>query len=246
MKEHIRQQSHAEITAKLQQNVESQIKDHFPIIRGIAKLKSQDIRIHCNMEEEVKQLRELKWNEAYEGLTVHQPKYGLMIPGIPTDLIDPNDLKNPEFARQLEYQNKGSGIQIVGMKPMRRKHKNNAQYFSLAVFLTSPEAADQCIKHGFYINHQRFYPEKYTPQFQLIQCYKCQKYGHHAISCRSLHEICAKCDEHHPIFQCHNEIHKCANCKGEHPAWHHDCPNRINVIQNLITRKREAPSYFNE
>ena len=246
MKEHIRQQSHAEITAKLQQNVESQMKDNFPIIRGVVKLKSQDIRIHCKTEEEAKQLRGLKWNTAYDGLTVHQPKYGLMIPGIPTDLIDPNDLKNPEFARQLEHQNKENGIQIVGMKPLRRKHKNNAQYFSLVAFLTNPEAADQCIKHGFYINHQRFYPEKYAPQFQLIQCYKCQKYGHHATSCRSLHEICAKCGEHHPTSQCHSETHKCAGCKGEHPAWHHDCPNRINAIQNLTTRKREAPSYFNE
>ena len=246
MKEHIKQQSHAEITAKLQQNVESQMKDNFPIIHGIAKLKSQDIRIHCNTEEEVKQLRELNWNEAYDGLTVHRPKYGLMIPGISIDMIDPNDVKNPELARQLENQNKGSGIQITGMKLLRRKRKNNARYYSLVVFLTSPEAADRCMKHGFYINHQRFHPEKYAPQFQLIQCYKCQKYGHHATSCKSLHEICAKCGEHHPTPQCHSETHKCAGCKGEHPAWHHDCPNRIIAIQNLTARKREAPSYFNE
>src|SRR5437762_10802407 len=72
------------------------------------------------------------------------------------------------------------------------------------------------------------------------------KNGHHATKCRSPHEVCTKCSEHHSTSQCHNEAHKCAGCKGEHPAWHHDCPNRISAIQTLTTRKREASSYFNE
>jgi hypothetical protein len=52
MREQFAQQSHAEITAKLQQTVESQLKDKHPVIQGIQKLKSQDIRIHCNTMEE--------------------------------------------------------------------------------------------------------------------------------------------------------------------------------------------------
>ena len=52
MKKQIEQHSHAEIMAKLQQNMESQVKDNFPIIHGIKKLKSQNIRIHCSTEEE--------------------------------------------------------------------------------------------------------------------------------------------------------------------------------------------------
>jgi hypothetical protein len=42
-----------------------------------------------------------------------------MISGISIDMIDPNDIKNPELARQLEKK-KGSGIQITGMKLLRR------------------------------------------------------------------------------------------------------------------------------
>ena len=52
MKEQFAQQSHSEITAKLQQTAESQLKDKHPIIQGIQKLKSQDIRIHYNIREE--------------------------------------------------------------------------------------------------------------------------------------------------------------------------------------------------
>ncbi len=245
-KKQIEQHSHTEIMAKLQQNVESQMKNNFPNIHGIEKLKSQGIRILCSTEEEAEQLCKLNWDKAYNGLRVHQPKYGIMIPGVPKEMINPNELKNPEIAKQLEEQNKEKGIQIIEMKTLRRKLKDNTQHYSLVAFFTNPDTADQCIKWGFYIDHQWFYPEKYTPQFQLIQCYKCQKFGHHATKCRSPDEVCAKCSEHHSTSQCHSEAHKCTSCKGEHPAWHQDCPNRISAIQNLTNHKHEAPSYFNE
>lgn len=161
-------------------------------------------------------------------------------------LISPEELRNSEIIRQLEEQNKENGIKIVGMKTLRRRLKDNVRYYTLVVFLSNSEAADQCIKRGFYINHQRLYPERYNSEYQLIQCYKCQKFGHHATSCKSLHEICAKCSEHHPTAQCHNETHKCVNCKGEHPSWQKECPHKMSAIQKLIIRKREAPPYFNE
>lgn len=48
VREQLVEQSHADITAKLQEVVNGQMKDNAPIIDGIQKLKSRDIRIHCN------------------------------------------------------------------------------------------------------------------------------------------------------------------------------------------------------
>src|SRR5437667_3820661 len=119
MKEQIKQHTHSEITIKLQQNVESQVKDNSLTIKGVEKLKSKDIRICCNTEHEAEQLRQLKWDKAYGGLTVHQPKYGVMIPRVPTDLINTHELKNPEIEREIEHQNKENGNKIVGIKTLR-------------------------------------------------------------------------------------------------------------------------------
>ena len=166
--------------------------------------------------------------------------------GVPTESINPSRMHDSELMKQLECQNKGSGIQVVGLKKLQRKLKDDMRHFSLVVFVTDPESADHCIKHRIYIDQQRFPAEKYTPQFQLVQCYKCQKFGHHATTCRSLHDVCGKCSERHSTAQCNSEGHKCADCNGEHPAWDQGCPKRIIATQDLATRKREASVYFHE
>ena len=61
-KEQLAKQSHSEITAKLQEAVQRQANNG-PTIHGIQKLKSHDIRIHCNTAEEAEQLRKLKWDK---------------------------------------------------------------------------------------------------------------------------------------------------------------------------------------
>ena len=97
--------------------MENQLKDNHPIIQGIEKLKSQDIRIHCNTMEEVEQLRNVKWDKAYNGLTIRRAKFGITIPGISIDTIDPNNLQDSELRKQLEEKNKG--LQIVEIKLLR-------------------------------------------------------------------------------------------------------------------------------
>jgi hypothetical protein len=246
-KEKLAQQTHAEIAAKLQQTVESQVKENPPTIPGIQKLKSKDIRIHCETEKEADELRNLKWDEYYKGLTVRQPKYGLVVPGISTEMINPNNLQDPELVKHLEDQNKGIELKILEMKILQRKLENNAHKFSLIIFVPKPDMANKDIKHGIYCKHERFTTvEKYTPQLQLIQCYKCSQLGHHASKCRSLHHVCAKCSEHHPTDECQNETHKCALCNGEHQAWIKNCPAKIEARQNLTIRKRESSPYFDE
>jgi len=243
-RDQLAQQTHAEITAKLQQTAENQLKTSYPAIHGIDKLKSQDIRIHCSTVEEAEQLRKIEWDKAYNGLTVRRAKFGVELPGVPKDMVDPKNLQDSELIKQLEKQN--PGLEIAGLKPLRRKLRDDAQDYSLVMFFTTADMADHSIKHGFYINHRWFHPNKYMLQFQLVQCFKCQQFGHHASKCRSLHDVCAKCSEHHPTSQCHSETHKCAGCKGEHPAWHQNCPNKIQAIQSLAIRKRQASAYFNE
>jgi hypothetical protein len=247
-KEKLQQQTHAEITAKLQQTVNSQIKENPPQIPGITKLtRSQDIRFSCSTEQEAEKLRNIKWDKYYKGLTVRQTMYGMVIPGISIESIDPNNLEDPELVKQLEDQNKRIGLKIIKMKLLQRKLGENASKFSLIILTSQPEIANRGIKQGIYFNYEHFANvERYSPQLQLIQCYKCTQLRHHASKCRSPHPVCGKCSEHHLTSECQSETYKCALCKGDHPAIVSDCLIKTAERQHLAIRKRNTQAYFDE
>jgi hypothetical protein len=58
-----------------------------------------------------------------------------MIPGISTATINPYNLQDPELIQCLEQQNKGIGLEILGIKLLQRKLDDNTDTFSLIIFL---------------------------------------------------------------------------------------------------------------
>ena len=59
--------------------------------------------------------------------------------------------------------------------------------------------------------------------FNPLQCYKCQRIGHTASSCKAK-QCCLRCDEVHSRDDCAAETLRCAGCKGEHRANSCECP----------------------
>lgn len=58
---------------------------------------------------------------------------------------------------------------------------------------------------------------------KTLQCYKCQRYGHHSAQCKG-QERCRKCGDNHRSDDCQASTVKCANCKGDHNSNSKDCP----------------------
>lgn len=68
--------------------------------------------------------------------------------------------------------------------------------------------------------YQRFEVKDYIPN--PLRCFKCQKFGHGAKSCKG-NTKCNKCSQNHETNDCNIEILKCVNCEGEHMASSRDC-----------------------
>ena len=76
---------------------------------------------------------------------------------------------------------------------------------------------------------KRYRVSQYIPE--PVRCYKCQKYGHKAPSCHARKVKCTICLGPHEVLHCpikttHREEQTavCPNCKRNHPAPYHGCP----------------------
>lgn len=54
---------------------------------------------------------------------------------------------------------------------------------------------------------------KYEEYLNIVQCYKCWKFGHKANSCKSEKDICPKCSGDHKSGECQSTTNCCINCK---------------------------------
>jgi hypothetical protein len=237
-----------QITANLQKVVdESTPPTETPIkIGGFRVLKSNDIRFACESAEEATRLRKLDWTAAYEGLVVRQPKFGIVIHGVSIDEVNPRTDPLDDIASEIGERN---NIKVVQLRTLRAPPKLDpkAQHNSFVILTHDQEAADKCMRKGIFLNCRLYNAEKYTPQYQLTQCYKCQRFGHKAGHCRG-RERCGKCSkEDHTARECQSHTPRCVNCGDDHAAWHPDCPRRREESDRLDDLKfKTKRAYFND
>ena len=56
---------------------------------------------------------------------IYQSKYEIIILEVFIKMINSNELKNSKYIKQIEYQNKEKEIEIIEMKSLKWKLKNN-------------------------------------------------------------------------------------------------------------------------
>jgi hypothetical protein len=74
---------------------------------------------------------------------------------------------------------------------------------------------------------------------QIIQCSRCQQYGHSKNYC-NLKPRCVRCGKDHYSTNCQKRLDEnptCANCKGQHPANYRGC-----LVHKELQRSRTARS----
>ena len=237
-----------EITARCQQAIDRAGLVSKPKVLGINPLRNEQIRLQFKTVEELRELQDVNWNEAYEGLKANKPKYGVVIHGVAKSAIDLTK-NHDETIKEWEKDNEAKGIKIVKVIPLRRErneHNTGARNHSIVVFTHDPVSADHCIRYGFFIDRLWHKTARYAPQYFLTQCYKCHEFGHRATFCKRK-EKCGKCaSEDHTTGNCTSAELKCVNCKGNHEAWHLECHAREQENLRLSVLKKGAWTYFTD
>jgi hypothetical protein len=230
-----------EITERCQQAVEkasiSGIK-----LQGINKL-AEGIRVRCTTEEQAEQLRTIDWSEAFEGIKTHEPNYGIVINGMP---IDELNLDDPKTIRLLEIANDFPRGTISKVTSLRRKDKepsSKTKHRSIVIYFNNFHIANRCLENGCYINYFFYQPVRFTPQFQVMQCFNCYEYGHRAANCKRKPR-CGKCAGKHNTKECDSTTVQCVHCKNTHEAWRHECPAWIAEKHRLEELRDHCPDLF--
>ena len=155
-------------------------------------------------------------------------------------------LKDQEQAKAaIEARN---SVKVIEVVPLVRKPKNPAAPTqSIVVFTESSDEANDLIRNQMRLETGRIHnAERYIPELQLRQCFKCQGYGHTAENCTRTPK-CGKCAGEHESRECkipESAPSKCGNCHGDHSAWHHSCPHRHREIDRLKALKDVTPPFF--
>ena len=128
---------------------------------------------------------------------------------------DPNDIKSA-LARE--------GYEVRNISNIRH-HKSKDP---LPLFFVDLEPTDNCRKiyDLQFLLHQKIKVESPRPQRIIIQCQRCQKFGHTRTYC-TLPPVCVKCGQDHDNRVCTKsptDKPRCGLCNGEHTANYRGCP----------------------
>lgn len=129
-----------------------------------------------------------------------------------------------------------SGNKVRG-EIINARRKGTKEPYNVFFVNLEPHENNKLVKNIEYIYHQRIKVEDPRKSNVIVQCKRCQKYGHTKNYCMRPYK-CVKCAGPHNTTDCtqdKNTPAMCALCGGRHPANYKGCQ----VYRELQNRKKQ-------
>ena len=212
-------------TAKKMSHEELRRKLGVQQFKAVQKLPSGDLKVILHREGEKSRLeKDQSWlKAAYPEAQVEVPSTQVIVHSIRTSW-------KPEDANswvQLDQDNLTwfpDGLKIrkaFWLKNQRAREETN--FSSVVMAVQDKQTAREMCKRGITIGSMWCVVEPYHPQQRIVQCLKCNNFGHITTHCRATEDTCGKCAGKHRTDQCKEKRVKCCNCRGDHKAYSLQC-----------------------
>lgn len=150
------------------------------------------------------------------------------------------DITSEEIKQSIE---ESYSIKVLNVYQLRNTTRNNYMVITdNSIFL---RFLNTNVK---YVCYTKITWERFHNRSPVIQCRRCQQWGHSTANCRS-QATCTKCSDKHWTKDCtkvkkdeettHQNI-KCANCQGNHLAFSKNCPVYQKRIERMETKKQQS------
>lgn len=212
---------------------------------GARKLAGGDTILQLESNTSARWLRKPDVLKAFNGYfgntsTIAPRTFPLILEFIPifANITEEAELREIETTNAIPTHSLRDGRWLKN--PERRKPSQLYAYAQVGC--TDPEIASTMIRDGITVKGRRIMVRK--PALDIPRCTKCQhRTWHRAHECKSDHDACARCLEHHRTDQCQVQDAKdmkCAVCKGEgHGAASVDCPTYRERLERMKARNPE-------
>lgn len=213
-------------------------------IIGARKEKGGVLKLFTAQEQDRKRLETQKEWTVKLGKTAkvsHQQNM-VIAHGMTTKFDIEGDLK------RLQDQNQAvcPGLQITKAAWVNRKTKDTKRESSLVLWIGTVEQANTVLDKGIFWECERMDTEIHRSTHRLLQCFKCQQYGHISTRCPSQKDTCSHCAGSHKVQNCTapKSEARCACCGKKHPSWSQDCTARIEAKRRAREARINTPIRF--
>ena len=142
-----------------------------------------------------------------------------------------------------ELQKKGHAVRNI----LNIRHRVNNYPLSMFYVDLEPKENKKEIYNLQYLNNMKINIEPPYKKNTIIQCTRCQPYGHSKTFCTRPYK-CVKCGGNHMTTECQKPKErpaKCALCSGQHTANYKGCTvyrDLQNAKNNSTNRKQQIPN----
>jgi hypothetical protein len=141
---------------------------------------------------------------------------------------------------QVENARTHPGLKIVKVRWLDQIIQRD--FAPLVVEVDTAEQANRLISQGLTLAFDLKIVERYDSKCRIIQCFKCQRYGHISTRCQSAQK-CGHCGGGHTTNECAEGSQAkrrcCAACDGgQHASWSTACQSRVREGQRARTARR--------
>ena len=200
-------------------------------VEFVKKLASGDLLIKVVSATQVKDLLKLRM--------IHDNNVKVSVPrnlNTCRGVISCRDLK---FMTEAEIVECMQDQDVVAAKIITRLEEN-VRVRTNSVILSFAKAK---VPEKINVGYERIEVRPYVPN--PMRCFKCQKFGHGSMRCKSSKTICGRCTGEHDSKDC-KLTPKCVNCSGNHPSFDRDNCDSYKLETEIIAYKVKADVSFYE
>jgi hypothetical protein len=152
-----------------------------------------------------------------------------MVHSVRTNRVKTADQEKAIAELQAQNPQLKNKVKFLKLTWKTKTLKSGKPYGPLLTDVETPDEANIMVEEGLLHGKEPKECEIFGSECNMTQCYKCQGYGHIAVTCRKP-QTCANCAKEYHSGGCPTlddpSKHFCCDCKGKHHTWDRACPVR--------------------